>query len=65
MKLPTRKQADAYAYEAAGHYERAGVRAMLDVAELLLARMRPRQRGRACQAGAVAGLTRRLAEMRA
>jgi hypothetical protein len=65
VQLPTRKQADAFAYEAAEHYDRAGVRAMLDVAELRLARMRPRQRGRAAQAGAIAGLARRLAEMRA
>lgn len=61
----TAKQAAARAYALSVDYERAGVRALHDAAQVFYTRMRPRQRGRAAQGGTVTGLARRLAEMRA
>lgn len=59
----TAKQAAAQTSAEAVHYARPGVWALLDAAELVFARMRPRQRGRAAQAARVAALRKRLGEM--
>jgi len=60
---PTAKQAAAITAAEAVHYDRPGVRALLDAAELLLARMRPRQHGRAAQKARVAALRARWEEL--
>jgi hypothetical protein len=59
----TAKQAAAQAYALSVDYERAGVWALHDAAQVLYARMRVGQRGRPAQRGTVAGLARRLKEM--
>jgi len=61
---PTAKQAAAITAAEAVHYDRPGVRTLLDAAEFLLARMRPRQRGRAAQKARVAALRARWEGMR-
>lgn len=61
--MTTAKQAAATTRAEAVHYARPGVWALLDAAELLLSRMRPRQRGRVAQKARVAALRARLEEM--
>jgi hypothetical protein len=58
------QQAAAQTNAEAIHYTRAGVWALLDAAELIYTRMRPRQRGRTAQAARVTALRKRLGELK-
>lgn len=64
MNSLSARQAAAQTNAEAIHYERAGVWALLDAAELIYTRMRPRQRGRTAQAARVAALRKRLGELK-